>query len=238
MHVTSHNRKPSGFTLIELLVTITLIAALAVGSFVGIRAGISAARRGSCIMNLKEIGVGMTAYTATHDGFFPISSHSGNPQESWLYTLQPYIGAIDKVLICPADPLKDERRHHGVSSYVMNEFIAVGEMDPFGQIIGSPMNHLPSLPNPQETITVFIGADHLSASVTSDHTHSRNWGLWDQVLNDIQPDRHRTGKQNSDHTNGSANYLYADGHVATIQASEFKARIEAQENPAIPPPAR
>ena len=53
-----------------------------------------------------------------------------------------------------------------------------------------------ALRRPDETITVFEAAD-LAAGETSsiyqDHTHSRNWGKgWNVVLDDIQPDRHRT----------------------------------------------
>jgi general secretion pathway protein G len=52
---------------------------------------------------------------------------------------------------------------------------------------------------------------------------------------DISPDRHRTGALKPDHSNGSANYLFADGHVDSIRAITIKQKIERGENPAQPP---
>lgn len=228
-------RSSQGFTLIELLVTAAIVALLAAGLVGGVRYGISMARRAACAKNMHQIGVGLTGFAMDHDGYFPLTTHTESAEGSWINTLQPYVGAIDQLLICPSDPQGDERRKNGVSSYVLNEFMAVAGRDPFGQASGPSFTHLPSLPQPNKTITVFIGADSLSPSISSDHTHSRNWSSWSNVLDDIQPDRHHAGETNAEHTKGSANYLFADGHVASIEALEFKRRIESGENPAFPP---
>jgi len=45
------------------------------------------------------------------------------------------------------------------------------------------------------------------------------------VLDDIQPDRH----------GATANYLFADWHVAALKAEPLKKRIEAGDNFAKPP---
>lgn len=228
-------RIEAGFTLMELLVTVAIVSLLAVGTFAGVRAATSMGRRAACIKNMHEIGVGITAYCVDNAGDFPLTTHTETAEGSWVNTLKPYLGSIEHLLICPGDPHAAERRANAVSSYVLNEYIAVAERDPFGRSTGQSFTHLPSLDQPSKTITVFIGADDLSTSISSDHTHSRNWSSWNNVLDDIQPDRHRAGPANEDHTKGTANYLYADGHVATIEAVEFRRLIESGINPALPP---
>ena len=83
-------------------------------------------------------------------------------------------------------------------------------MDSGGRV--ESFRNLNALKRPVETVTVFeSSADPDKLSVFADHTHSlRNWYKgWPVVLDDIQPDRHRTGSGSPDHSNGSANYLYA-----------------------------
>ena len=228
-------RKNQGFTLIELLVTVSIVAVLAVGLVTAVRSGMAAAKRAACAKNMRQIGVGITGYATEHDGEFPRTTHTESVEGSWINTLQPYLGSIDQLLICPGDPQAEERRSNGVSSYVLNEYISVAERDPFGQSTGPAFTNLNHLPQPSKTIVVFIGADGLSPSMSSDHTHSRNWGSWETVLDDIQPDRHRSGAASENHTNGNANYLYADGRVVNIEAAEFKRLIDEGINPALPP---
>jgi prepilin-type N-terminal cleavage/methylation domain-containing protein/prepilin-type processing-associated H-X9-DG protein len=223
-----------GFTLIELLVVIAIIGILAALLLPVLSGAKAKAKQAGCLSNLRQIGLGMAMYVEDNRGFFPSTTHDAAPTNSWIYTLMPYVGDVDKIRICPADPKGTERLAKRVSSYVMNEYIAVDLTDPFGGVTESFRNSN-RLTRPAETITVFIGAEDLQFSVFSDHTHSRNWTSWKNVLMDIQPDRHRGGAANADHTTGSANYLYADGHVASIRAQKLKADIDQGKNPARPP---
>ena len=71
--------------------------------------------------------------------------------------------------------------------------------------------------------------------MSADHTHSRGWGRgWKAVVAEIAPDLHGTRKA-ADHSEGSANYLFADGHVSSIRAAVLKQRVDAGENFAQPP---
>src|SRR4030095_9293782 len=144
----------------------------------------------------------------------------------WVYTLAPYLGNVDEIRICPADPKGQIRRTNHATSYVMNEYTSVDHRDPFGSLIETFRN-VDRLRSLAETVTVMICSDTNSPSIFQDHTHSGGWLLgWDQVTFDISPDRFHPGGAIPDHTKGRANYLYADGHVIPVLAEAQKRRID------------
>jgi prepilin-type N-terminal cleavage/methylation domain-containing protein/prepilin-type processing-associated H-X9-DG protein len=227
------------FTLIELLVVVAVIGILAAMLLPALAGAKVKAQRVKCMSNLRQLGIALHTYADDHDGWFPETTHSGPTNQSWVFTLADYVANVNQIRACPADPLAAQRLANGGTSYVLNEYISVDRLSPFGDILET-FRHRDSLSNATGTITVFIGAESLSPNVTSDHTHSRNWvrrgaGNWGGVIADIEPDRFRRG-DTPDHTGGTANYLFADGHVEVIPAGEFKRRIDAGDNPALPPP--
>ncbi len=230
-------RRCRGFTLIELLVVIAMIAVLAGLLLPALASARSRALRTACTSNLRQVGLGIQMYADDHRGLFPETTHeTGETNRSWIYTLRPYLGNTDRVRICPSDPWRQARLTNFASSYIPNEYVAVELRTGFGQVQESFRN-LNALKNPTETITTFeITDDKDKVSTFYDHTHSRNWSKgWNAVLEDIQPDRHRTGAANADHTRGTADYLYACGHVLPISAQRLKDRVDRGENVARPP---
>ena len=81
---------------------------------------------------------------------------------------------------------------------------------------------------------LFILSENRAPSVTRDHIHGSEWSSWTGALNDIEPDRHRSGARAKDRTQGSANYLYADGSARNIPAKVFKSLFDKGVNPALP----
>jgi prepilin-type processing-associated H-X9-DG protein len=108
---------------------------------------------------------------------------------------------------------------------VINDFLA-------SDVPGS-IDNLNKLRATSRTIVVLEGSDKRGLDAKYDHAHAmqwfselnKSWGLVESaVMNDIQPDRHRT----------TANYLYADGHVDVIPATQIAAWIAHNVNFAIP----
>ena len=69
--------KRRGFTLIELLVVIAIIAILAAILFPVFAQAREAARKASCISNLKQIGMGVLMYAQDYDEEFPMGTYPG-----------------------------------------------------------------------------------------------------------------------------------------------------------------
>lgn len=221
------------FTLVELLVALAIVAVLATLIIHATARARLTGQQTECASNMRQIGAALALFAAEHDDEFPSSAHT-NEKESWILTLRPYVNNVDKVRICPADPRAEERLREQLSSYVLNEYVCVPLTDPFGRVKESFCRRS-LLPRPAETITVFIGADDLDLGVSSDHTHSRNWRRWEAVITDIQPDRFRAGRPARDRDHGTANYLFADGHVESREAKWLRGEIVHGRNPARPP---
>lgn len=216
-------RRSSAFTLIELLVVIAIIAILAALLVPAVSRAMVSARQVSCASNMRQIGVALVAYCNDHGGSFPRSTHGlGQDQRTnaWVFTLAPYLGQVDAIRISPGDPRGQERLENDGTSYILNEYITV-PIFTFGGMAEDYTNR-DMLPAPSRTYAAFIVSDRMPAHITSDHTHSRTWpNGWNVLLGDIQPDRHRTGTPAADHTDGMANYLFADAHVKAIPGADL-----------------
>jgi prepilin-type processing-associated H-X9-DG protein/prepilin-type N-terminal cleavage/methylation domain-containing protein len=218
-------RRVDAFTLIELLVVMAIIAILAGMLLPALGRAKAKGKQAGCMSNLRQIGLGMQMYVDDNAGYGPTTTHGASTNASWIFQLSGYVGQVDRIRLCPADPKGNQRLKNSASSYTLNEYTAVDLVDPFGARLES-FRKLDALPRPTETMIVFEISDAAGINTYNDHTHSRNWHLgWGSVIADIQPTRHGS----------SANYLFADGHVESIPAAKLKKMIEATNNFAKPP---
>jgi prepilin-type processing-associated H-X9-DG protein/prepilin-type N-terminal cleavage/methylation domain-containing protein len=247
-------RRPAAFTLIELLVVISIIAVLIGILLPALSMARIRAQQTVSASNMRSIGLALHMYQDEFDDWFPRTTHSldfSQMNRAWIFALAPYLTdarpvdnpvnpgetlwSIGPVRICPRDPKGAERLAGHGTSYIMDEHVTVEFRDADGFIVPSEsFNRRMMIPRPSQTITTYVGADHLSVNVTADHTHSRGWFNWFNVVADIAPARYGRGST-FPHTNGSSNYLYADGHVAERSAADKKALIDAGVNFARPP---
>jgi prepilin-type N-terminal cleavage/methylation domain-containing protein/prepilin-type processing-associated H-X9-DG protein len=222
-------RTRSGFTLVELLVVTALIAVLGTLVVMGARIALRASHEAKCMSNLRNIGVALYVYADDHGGSFPQTSHTERDMNRmWVGALEDYLGDYDETRICPADPRAKERLAAGGTSYILNSFLFVPEVGPWGEPTGPPRNRPSLIPEPGRTILAFICADRWGIGPDNDHTHSNLWSSWPAVTADIAPGRFRGGKLADD--TGRANYLFADGRVESIPAAIMKRKTESGIN--------
>jgi prepilin-type N-terminal cleavage/methylation domain-containing protein/prepilin-type processing-associated H-X9-DG protein len=98
MRVWSRSRAVRGFTLIELLVVTAIIAVLIALLLPAVQAAREAARRNSCVSNLKQIGIALHGYHDTNNTFpaggwisLPAQPQTINMNMGWSAVVLPWL---------------------------------------------------------------------------------------------------------------------------------------------------
>ena len=220
-----------GFSLVELLVGV-VIGGLLVGLAVpAVQGALVRGRQSVCSSNLRQIGQGITLYAQEQNGALPSTTCLGG--ESWIVSLQPYLGEnFDRVRICPVDPKRNERLKYKGTSYLINDQVDVA-YNSKGVAVPGSLSSLLRMDQGSKRILLFIAADTKSTGPTEDHVHSFSLGRWTSLLSEIKPDAYAGGGR--DRTRGSANYLFADTHVQSISSLEIKKIVDGKTNIATQP---
>ena len=214
-----------GFTLVELLTVIAIIAilmsilipVLAKAKILGMRA--------KCASNLRQIYIAMDLYTNGNDSIYPCAEDpvSASPYY-WLWMgrgfrgfIEPYLGGyIDSdnpsVLLCPQDRTSIENYESTSYAYSMAFYHSPEQIDDMNDFSDCYLGARPSVP--QRSVNVaspsgkILAGEWLSNHFQIDKDKEIGWWCWE----------------------GRRNYLFADGHVVYLMASQIRSANDGNPN--------
>jgi prepilin-type processing-associated H-X9-DG protein len=171
--------------------------------------------------------------------------HEQEISTSWIFVLGPHLESVDEIRLCPGDWKRLEKESDRITSYAMNGYLrkpTQTEQFVNPETVGDFASKLHDLSETHKTIVAFEAGpsrkyeDKFDKAATQfDHLHSWEWFTelyptaaerWDQIQHEVPVDRH---------AGEVANYLYADGHVEAIAASQISQWVEEEFNFARPP---
>ena len=200
---SSHSRK--GFTLIELLVVIAIIAILAAILFPVFARARENARRSSCQSNLKQIGLGVIQYVQDYDEKLPASRFNYSPPV--LHSLlQPYLKSF-QIFTCPSNT-QNKNLFDG-SDTVSNSYLWNG---------GSGDDDVSNWGGTRPfVIQDQFSTNHQVRSLASLQSVSQTIFLCDISSQRQDPEIYGLGDAVFTNHLGTANFLFADGHVKSLK---------------------
>lgn len=204
-----------GFTLIELLVVIAIIAILAAILFPVFAKAREAARKTSCLNNLKQIGIAVMAYTQDYDEVYPYDSYARNGSTTNLNfpandlfhypgRIQPYIKNFN-VYQCPSSSPA------ATPANMMFGYWSNGAIFASATNTGQPMAAVTA---PADVVMAYDPLDKLNRQTIVMRPHWNNsTTLTDSgSFNTLVNGDYRNGPHND-----VMNVLYADGHCKALK---------------------
>jgi prepilin-type N-terminal cleavage/methylation domain-containing protein/prepilin-type processing-associated H-X9-DG protein len=228
----------SAFTLVELLVVVAIIGLLVALLLPAVQAARATARRSHCASNMRQIGLAIQQYCDAHRGRFPMMWHDQESEvkTTWIYTLAPYLESVDEIRLCPEDILRIEGDSDRRTSYALNGYLrkpTKTEAFVYPEVVPDFVSNYYKLSETHNTLLMFeagkkveLNFDHIDCWEWYTETYPTAAKRWEQVEGDVAVDRH---------VGDTANYLYADGHVSTIAASQIAEWVEQEINFVRPP---
>lgn len=223
------------FTLIELLVVIAIISILAAILFPVFARAREQARKASCQSNLKQIGLGVMMYVQDYDGKFPIA-YMGTEMDSgwygdnalhstrWYQVLYPYVKS-KQIFVCPtAGPINYS------GGYGWNIRGTGSPYNGFGYTAsswGTPSGTGPVTRSAvQESSRTILITDPASDGYSGNGEYAIGYSSlhYMPVLHGGQVGPF-SGTNTLTNYTGGGNYLFADGHVKFLNATQSHCSI-------------
>jgi len=215
----------AGFTLIELLVVIAIIAILAAILFPVFAQAREAARKTSCLSNMKQLGLAFMQYTQDYDERYPVGYliAAGEGGMGWGGQVYPYINNTG-IFHCPDDPTQVNGINAPVS-YACNEYLSG---------LGLAQQNAPA-----SIFTLFEAGLNITANVADSNGLYQEGGVVNPTtlivttwpasgyfspggdgLNAYGSKAGGLGATPTRHSNSESNYLAADGHAKTLRPTQ------------------
>lgn len=215
-HTTGRTpRYAAAFTLIELLVVIAIIAILAAMLFPVFAQARSKARAVNSLSNSRNFGLAISMYISDNDEGLPLNAHArpagwkyGDPDTSWVDTVQPYIKSKlmvrlpddnstnweDMINVAALAPGRTPR----LSSYRTNAYLNNNK--------NGTGWFLADIDAPASCVYVAESRENTA----SDHTHPMCWENFAASTCVSIPSNNEVEQRRYQ---GGANYTFADGHA-------------------------
>lgn len=205
MSVRSRRRRRA-FTLIELIVVITVLGILSLILIPVVAKIRSSAQSTHCVSNLQQVGRAFTLYAQEHRSCLPAPVDTAAGNTPWYVAIHPYTGTpwrndfaqLAPVFTCPTWAMNsDNVPTEGDVGYAMSSALGMS-VDPYRPApltaLQQPTRTVVLLELTGTTVPFFPSVGQSLAEFSATYTATfENEGC----------DRHA----------GSANYLFADGHV-------------------------
>ncbi len=218
-------QKPLAFTLIELLVVITIIAILAGIALPVYQNALAKSRQAQCGSNLKQIGIGLSAYAADNSGSYPAASTTiDGVSTQWTKSLGPYLpkrsdNVESEIFVCPT------HNYQGLSKLPSRTYGCTGAM----------------LGNNGATATISRESDTIYASnfvplvvegqqPSSGTTACTSNYKWSDAQSDLQVDKASKATKLAFRHRDRMNMLYADMSLRNVSFADAKKITQARWN--------
>jgi|688.fasta_scaffold348109_2 prepilin-type N-terminal cleavage/methylation domain-containing protein/prepilin-type processing-associated H-X9-DG protein len=226
-------RNQLGFTLIELLVVIAIIAILAGMLLPSLGRAKEAAKRISCVNQLRQLGISTTMYAGDNGGEFPDRSITNR----WCDRLLPIYKSV-KLLTCPSDLGPDGKNRPASADANTNH---IGDSAPRSYIINGWNDQFAAEMGDAFSMNAIVGRT-IKESVIREPSETILFGeklypighffmdfLEGKLGNDIEALNHSTHNSTtrtaSGGKGGGSNYAFTDGSTRFLKHGKSLAPI-------------
>ena len=213
MKTPTINHQKSAFTLIELLVVIAIIAILAAILFPVFARARENARRSSCQSNVKQIGLSILQYAQDYDErMVPCADSASVPTAkgfSWPDILQPYTKSF-QVFRCPSTTWDVGTATKPAVTYTYNMWMGLNGGKPLAGIASSALTPIMMDAWGLNTVTVDQVGNTFYPVSGGKFVYAVRWST-------STANQSNAALPNPTIHLETANYLFADGHVKSLQ---------------------